>query len=109
MPYFNVVSYAFSKSKKIDTACCFLANDNIEDSLYVDDFLIWYRGKNMNNIERQLQLCLNSRGICLNIWTYFIIPRWAEKLPYRNPSLIKPCCPHWTQISNIKSFKALIF
>ena len=31
---------------------------NIEGSLYVDDFLICYRGKNMNNIERQLQLCL---------------------------------------------------
>ena len=28
--------------------------------LYVDDFLICYQGKNMNNIERQLQLCLNK-------------------------------------------------
>ena len=27
---------------------------------YVDDFLICYRAKNMNNIERQLQLCLNK-------------------------------------------------
>jgi hypothetical protein len=35
-------------------------NDNIEGSLYVDDFLICYQGKNMNNIERQLQLCLNK-------------------------------------------------
>jgi hypothetical protein len=35
-------------------------NDNIEGSLYVDDFLICYRGKNMNIIERQLQLCLNK-------------------------------------------------
>jgi hypothetical protein len=34
--------------------------DNIEGSLYVDDFLICYRGKNMNTIERQLQLCLNK-------------------------------------------------
>jgi hypothetical protein len=31
-------------------------NDNIEGSLYVDDFLICYRGKNMNIIERQLQI-----------------------------------------------------
>ena len=31
-----------------------------EGSLYVDDFLICYRAKNMNNIERQLQLCLNK-------------------------------------------------
>jgi hypothetical protein len=35
-------------------------NDNIEVSLYVGDFLICYRGKNMNNVERQLQLCLNK-------------------------------------------------
>jgi hypothetical protein len=35
-------------------------NDNIVGSLYVDDFLICYRGKNMNTIERQLQLCLYS-------------------------------------------------
>lgn len=32
--------------------------DNIDGSLYVDDFLICYRGQNMSNIERQLQLCL---------------------------------------------------
>ena len=35
-------------------------NDNIEGSLYVDDFLICYRGKNLNTTERQLQLCLNQ-------------------------------------------------
>jgi hypothetical protein len=35
-------------------------NDNIEGSLYVDDFLICYLGTNMNNIERQLQICLNK-------------------------------------------------
>jgi len=35
-------------------------NDSIEGSLYVDDFMICYRGKNMNIIERQLQLCLNK-------------------------------------------------
>jgi len=35
-------------------------NDNIEGSLYVDDFLICYRGKHMNISERQLQLCLNK-------------------------------------------------
>ena len=29
-------------------------------SLYVDDFLICYRGKNMNSIERQLQITLNK-------------------------------------------------
>ena len=35
-------------------------NDNIEGSLYVDDLLNGYRAKNMNTIERQLQLCLYS-------------------------------------------------
>jgi hypothetical protein len=46
-------------------------NDNIEGSLYVDDFLICYRGKNMNNIERQLQLCLNK------------IEQWAMENGYK--------------------------
>jgi hypothetical protein len=35
-------------------------NDNTEGSLYVDDFLICYRDKNMNIIERHLQLCLKK-------------------------------------------------
>ena len=35
-------------------------SENIEGFLYVDDFLICYRGKNMNNTERQLQICLNK-------------------------------------------------
>ena len=34
--------------------------DNITCSLYVDDFLICYRGKHMHSIERQLQLSLNK-------------------------------------------------
>ena len=42
-------------------------NDNIEGSLYVNDFLICYQGKKMNNTERQLQLCLNK------------IEKWAMK------------------------------
>jgi hypothetical protein len=33
---------------------------NMEGSFYVDDFLICYRSKDMNIIERQLQLCLNK-------------------------------------------------
>jgi len=32
----------------------------VECSLYVDDFLICFRAKNMQTIERQLQLCLNK-------------------------------------------------
>ena len=34
-------------------------NPGVDCSLYVDDFLICYRSKNMNTIERQLQLNLN--------------------------------------------------
>ena len=39
-----------------------VVKDNIDGSLYVDDFLICYRDKTMNIIERQLQLCLNKIG-----------------------------------------------
>jgi len=35
-------------------------NDNIDGSLFVDDFSISCRGSNMPTIERQLQLCLNK-------------------------------------------------
>ena len=37
---------------------CFLSN--IKCSLFVDDFLICYRSKNMNSIKRLLHLCLNN-------------------------------------------------
>jgi hypothetical protein len=50
-------------------------NDNIEGSPYVDDFLICYRGKNMNTIERQLQLCLNK------------IEKWAMENEFKFSSL----------------------
>ena len=40
-------------------------NPGVDCSLYVDDFLICYRSKNMNTIERQLQQCLNK----LHTWT----------------------------------------
>ena len=40
-------------------------NQGVDCSLYVDDFLICYRSKNMNTIERQLQQCLNK----LQTWT----------------------------------------
>ena len=40
-------------------------NQDVDCSLYVDDFLICYRSKNMRTIERQLQQCLNK----LHVWT----------------------------------------
>jgi len=35
-------------------------NDHTDGSLFVDDFGVSCRGKNMPSIERQLQLCLNK-------------------------------------------------
>ena len=46
-----------------------MLNVNIEGSLYVDDFLICYWGKNINIIERQLKLHVH---VCLNK-----IAKWA--------------------------------
>jgi hypothetical protein len=40
-------------------------NDNIDGSLFVDDFSISCRGSNMATVERQLQLCLNK----INKWS----------------------------------------
>ena len=39
----------------------------MQGSLYVDDFDICYKSKNINSVERQLQLCLHQ------------IQNWAEK------------------------------
>ena len=44
---------------KINSLAQVLKND-IEGCLFVDDFGISYRSKNMASIERQLQLCLNK-------------------------------------------------
>ena len=35
-------------------------NSGTNYALYVDDFLICYRARNMNHIERQLQICLDK-------------------------------------------------
>jgi ribonuclease HI len=40
-------------------------NENIDGSLFVDDFSISCRGSNMSTVERQLQLCLNK----INKWS----------------------------------------
>ena len=40
-------------------------NSRTNCALYVDDFLICYRARNMNHIERQLQICLDK----LHKWT----------------------------------------
>ena len=53
-------------------------NPGVDCSLYVDDFLICYRSKNMHTIERQLQQNLNN------------IQDWQPKMVLNFLSL-KPC------------------
>ena len=57
---------------------------SIKCSLYVDDFLICYRSKNMNSIERLLQLCLNN------------IQNWADENGFQF-SKTKTVCIHFCQ------------
>ena len=40
-------------------------NSGTKCALYVDDFMICYRARNINHIERQLQICLDK----LHKWT----------------------------------------
>ena len=57
---------------------------NIKCSLFVDDFLICYRSRNMNSIERLLQLCLNN------------IQNWADRNGFQF-SKTKTVCMHFCQ------------
>ena len=57
-------------------------NENIDGSLFVDDFNISCRGSNMNTIERQLQLCLNK------------IHKWSLENGFKF-SKTKTCCIHF--------------
>jgi ribonuclease HI len=55
---------------------------NVRGSLYVDDFLICYRSKDMRCLERQLQFCLNK------------IQRWADENGFQF-SKSKSVCMHF--------------
>ena len=57
-------------------------------SLYVDDFLITYTSKNMQTIERQLQLCLNK------------IQEWAQQNGFRF-SRTKTVCMHFCNLPKL--------
>ena len=61
---------------------------NMTCSLYVDDFLICYRGKNMNVIERQLQLNLNK----LHQWTLHNGFKFSQS---------KTVCMHFCQLRTL--------
>ena len=60
-------------------------NPGIDCSLYVDDFLICYRSKNMNTIERQLQLNLNK------------IQKWSTENGFKF-SKSKTVCMHFCHL-----------
>ena len=54
MPQGSILSLTLFSLKINNIVKCL--NPGVDCSLYVDDFLICYRSKNMNTIERQLQL-----------------------------------------------------
>ena len=74
-------------SIKINSIMKCLGN-GIDDSLYVDDFLICYQSKHMNTIERQLQLCLNK------------IRTWADENGFRF-SQTKTLCMHFCNLRKL--------
>ena len=58
MPIF-IAKFLININIKINSIMKCLGN-GIDGSLYVDDFLICYQSKQMNTIQRHLQLCLNK-------------------------------------------------
>ena len=66
---------------KINSLADVLKND-MQGSLYVNDFVLCYKSKNMNSVERQLQLCLQR------------IQNWADKNGFRF-SKTKTTCVHF--------------
>ena len=76
-------------SLKINSIVKCLSSD-IEPSLYVDDFLISYKSKNLNSIERKLQLSLNK------------LQKWCDENGFRfSPQ--KTVCVHFTRSRKVFS------
>jgi ribonuclease HI len=82
VPQGSILSVTLFSLKINSIVGCLLTN--IECSLYVDDFLIFYRGKHMPTIERQLQLCLNR------------LQKWADENGFKF-SRTKTVCMHFCQ------------
>jgi potassium voltage-gated channel Eag-related subfamily H protein 8 len=66
---------------KINSLAEVLGNE-FQGGLYVDDFVLCYKQKNMNSIERELQLCLNK------------IQNWADVNGFEF-SRTKTACVHF--------------
>ena len=64
VPQGSIISPTLFNLKINSITKCLL--QNVEPSLYVDDFLISYRSKNLNSIKRKLQLCLRNLGVWCN-------------------------------------------
>ena len=62
VPQWSIITPILFNLKINSITKCLL--QNVEPSLYVDDFLISYRSKNLNSIQRKLQLCLRN----LEVW-----------------------------------------
>ena len=74
-------------SLKINSIVGCLQRD-IDCSLYVDDFLIYYQAKHMTNIEHKLQMCLNRLQI------------WADENGFKY-SKTKTMCMHFCQLNKL--------
>ena len=59
-------------------------NQGVDSSLYVDDFLISFKGRNMATTERQLQSCLNK------------LQKWCDENGFKF-SPTKTVCVHFSQ------------
>ena len=63
VPQGSIISPTLFNLKINSITKCLL--QNVDPFLYVDDFLILYRSKNLNSIERKLQLCLRN----VEVWS----------------------------------------
>ena len=83
MPQGSILSVTLFSLKINNIVKCL--NPGVDCSLYVDDFLICYRLKNMNTIERQLQLNVNK------------IQKWATENGFKF-SKSKTVCMHFCHL-----------
>ena len=83
VPQGSILSVTLFSIKINDIVKCL--NPGVDCSLYVDDFLICYRSKNIHTIERQLQQCLNK------------IDTWSTENGFKF-SKTKTQCMHFCQL-----------
>ena len=82
VPQGSILSVTLFSLKRNMVKCL---NPGVDCSLHVDDFLIYYRSKNTNTIERQLQLNLNK------------IQKWATENGFKF-SKSKTVCMHFCHL-----------